>query len=101
MPMTFSKDDMCFIHYRWEKDERPAGEVFCGEPSRRIFDPFNGDQVLFLINFYGSVVKSFGLKDAHALERKIAHQLPLERKSERSVYNWIVESMNVMDGNMA
>jgi len=99
--MTFSKDDMCFIHYRWEKDERPAGEVFCGEPSRRIFDPFNGDQVLFLINFYGSVVKSFGLKDAHALERKIAHQLPLERKSDRSVYNWIVESMNVMDGNMA
>jgi len=99
--MTFSKEDMCFIHYRWEKEERPAGEVFSGEPSRRIFDPFNGDQVLFLINFYGSVVKSFGLKDVHALERKIAHQLPLERKSERSVYNWIVESMNVMDGNMA
>lgn len=99
--MIFNKGDMCFIHYRWEREEKPVGDVFCGEPSRRIFDPFNGDQVLFLINFYASIAGAFSLKDARTLERKIAHQLPPGLKSERSVFNWIIQSMNVMDENIA
>ncbi|HMR92058.1 MAG TPA: hypothetical protein PKC69_07080 [Chitinophagaceae bacterium] len=42
--MTFVKQDMGFIHYRWNKEEKYASVVFCGELSRRIFDRFNGNR---------------------------------------------------------
>lgn len=93
--MAFVKQDMSFIHYRWDMEEEPASVVFCGEPSRRIFDRFNGAQVLFLINCCARIVERFSLKDARMLESRIAHQLPPGLKSERSVYNWILQTIKV------
>lgn len=91
--MLFAKDNMNYVHYRWEMDEQPAAALFMGEPSRRVFDRFNGHQVLFLINCCARAYGKFSLTDAQMLESKIAYQLPLELKSERSVYNWIIDSV--------
>jgi hypothetical protein len=88
--MAFLKPDMRFVHYRWITDEQPASEVYQGEPTRRPFDPFNGDQVLFLINYYDTVVGGLTIKQARALESKLAYQLPMEIKSERSVFSWLM-----------
>jgi len=75
---------MILIHYRWQ-----GNNPFSGEPSRRSFDPLNGDQVLFMINYYGSLFEDFNLQEARALEKQIAYSLPLELKSEISVMNWL------------
>lgn len=90
--MPFVKQDMSCMHYSWETEDNPGNVVFSGEPSRRIFDPSNGYQVLFMINCYASVNGQLSLDDAHLLENRIAQKLPLGLMSERSVFKWIMES---------
>jgi hypothetical protein len=87
--MHFSKADMELIHYRWQQDKLKADALFSGEPSRRSFDPLNGDQVLFMINYFGSFSKDFTLQEARALEQQIAFSLPKESQSEVSVLKWL------------
>lgn len=91
--MPFAKQDLNFIHYRWALEDEPASILYQGEPSRRIFDPFNGNQVLFLINACDTAWGSLSLKEVRQLESKIAHQLPSDIKSERSVFNWIKQNI--------
>ena len=85
--MQFQKGDMAGQHYSWQGDT--AKGLFSGGPTRRLFDRNNGDQVLFLINFYGSQLEKFTLEDARFIEDKIYRQLPLEAKSEISVLSWL------------
>lgn len=86
--MRYLKKDMQFVHYRW-LDEETADSLFAGEPSRRIFDPYNGNQVLFLINYFMAITGDSTLGEAREIENKIAYKLPLDSKSERSVLNWL------------
>lgn len=88
--MIYQKNDMEDRFYKWDTD--PSGAVFAGRPSRRLFDRFNGDQVLFIINFYASFFEKFTLEEARELERQIADNLPMEAKSEISVFNWIKDA---------
>lgn len=83
--MRFQKQDLVGDHYHWTQ----AHNVFQGQPSRRLFDPANGDQVLFLINFFGSLSDRFTVHEGRLIESEISRRLPLEAKSEISVYNWI------------
>lgn len=86
--MQYLKRDMEFTHYRWIEGDESAS-IFTGEPSRRIFDPFNGRQVLFLINYFQSVTGKYSVEAARLLECRIAYKLPLDQQSERSVFNWL------------
>ncbi|NOT51087.1 MAG: hypothetical protein HOP10_07395 [Chitinophagaceae bacterium] len=86
--MHFHKEDLSCTHY-YPYD---AKQLFTGQPTRRLFDRFNGSQVLFLINFYGSLADRFTLKEGQAIEKQIATLLPVEAKSEISVFNWIRNS---------
>jgi hypothetical protein len=93
--MTFGKKDMSFVHYRWDvEDEKSEPDNNDREPSRKTFDPFNGDQVLFLINFCATAMNQFSVKDGRNLENKIAYKLPVTLKSERSVFNWLMQSFD-------
>lgn len=94
--MLYQKQDMEEKMYKWDTD--PSGIIFSGRPSRRLFDRFNGDQVLFIINFYASFFEDFKLEDARVLEQQIANNLPLEAKSEISVFNWIKNVSQQMVG---
>ena len=90
--MIFRKDDMHGMHYKWNKNVA-SKTVYAGEPSRRLFDRFNGDQVLYLVNFYCSVFpEGFTLRRARIAEWEITHHLPGEIKSELSVFKWLNES---------
>ena len=84
--MHFKKTDLQGTHYNWIENTR---SLFTGQPSRRSFDPFNGDQVLFLINAYGSFAERFTISEGKSIEAKIQHDLPPHAKSEISVLNWI------------
>jgi hypothetical protein len=84
--MDFQRQDLEGVHYYWTEDQK---HLFTGQPSRRIFDRFNGNQVLFLINFYGSLSDVFTLGEVRSIEKRIQDELPLEAKSEITVYNWL------------
>lgn len=85
--MHFQKHDLAGKHYNW--NENPDQFVFSGAPSRRMFDRYNGDQVLFIINFFGSLSEKFTPEEGRMIEHQINHYLPSDAKSEISVYNWI------------
>ena len=85
--MFFQKQDLEGTNYIWL--EEGSKNVFTGQPSRRSFDPFNGDQVLFLINFYGSLYGQETLRDGKAIEHDLRHHLPSKAHSEISVFNWL------------
>jgi hypothetical protein len=84
--MPFSKEDLVNPHYNWENED---ADIFTGSPSRRSFNRFNGNQVLFLINFYGSLSDKFSLAQGRQMEDLILHHLPDHAKSEISVFNWL------------
>jgi hypothetical protein len=86
--MQFLKDHMTGREYNWRENK-----VFTGAPTRRLFDRFDGNQVLFIINYYGSSEAEFSIEQAREIERKILDRLPLDAKSEISVFNWIANAM--------
>ncbi len=88
--MHFQKQDLEGTHYHWRDVEK---SFFTGQPSRRVFDKFNGPQVLFMINFYGSLSERFTLHEGKQLEKTILNDLPEDIKSEVSVFNWIRNSV--------
>ena len=83
--MKYLKEYLAY-EYNWQA---PIASQYAGTPSRRLFDPSNGAQVLFIINcFYDSI----GLNSIHVgkrLEELINSQLPPEMKSELAVFNWL------------
>jgi hypothetical protein len=85
--MHFQKEDLEGTHYHW-----PTGsdkDIYTGQPSRRSFDPFNGEQVLFMINYYAEQVTNFSIQEVKLIERELAFSLPTSLKSEVSVYDWM------------
>lgn len=85
----FLKNDLVGTHYQWEKSDH---DRFIGEPSRRIFDRYNGSQVLFLINFIATLMDRFTLDQGKQLEQSLQFDLPQETKSEISVFYWLREN---------
>ena len=82
--MPFVKEDLAGEHYTWSN-----GISFTGSPSRRLFDRSNGNQVLFIINFLGSLSEQFGIPEGRKMEEMIKLHLPTDIRSEMSVFNWL------------
>ncbi|MCD2424338.1 hypothetical protein LQ567_16280 [Niabella pedocola] len=87
--MHFKKQDLAGTHYTWNNGRH----TFSGEPTRRRFDKNNGDQVLFLINFYASLAGPVSLYEGRIIEQTITRDLPDMAKSEVSAFNWIRRSV--------
>jgi hypothetical protein len=85
--MPFVKEDLVSDHYNWGNSSQSL--VFKGHPSRRLFDRFNGEQVLFIINFYGTISDKVSVKEGRKMEAMINSSLPIDAKSEISVFNWL------------
>jgi hypothetical protein len=87
--MLLQKDHL-LGHYTWTNET--SHTIFTGKPTRRKFDRFNGDQVLFIINLYGSTLENFSVQEGQNLENLILNNLPLQASSEISVFNWLSNS---------
>ena len=83
--MQYLKEHMAF-QYDWLPD---AASRYTGSPSRRLFDPHNGAQVLFIINCFIESIGLNSLNESRKMEELIYTQLPVEMKSEVSVFNWL------------
>jgi hypothetical protein len=85
--MKFLKEHLQNNHYSWENNAIQSLHAI--EPDRRVFDRQNGNQVLFLINFFGKSLGRLTLRDGHKIEDLITTELPEQLKSELSVFNWL------------
>lgn len=85
--MHFEKHDLYMTHYNWSST---AG-IYEGPPSRRSFDKSNGMQLLFLVNHYAAFDEQLNQQRLHRLEELLRRQLPLEARSEISVFKWMTE----------
>ncbi|RYY60790.1 MAG: hypothetical protein EOO05_08690 [Chitinophagaceae bacterium] len=88
--MDFVKEHLKGDHYTW--NEEISLSAFQGQPSRRLFNRFDGYQVLFLINSYGAAAGRIDESTGQKMESLIMHDLPLDARSEISVLNWLKEA---------
>jgi hypothetical protein len=85
--MLFQKEHLQSDQYSW--DDTANHSLYAIEPDRRLFNRSNGNQVLFIINFFGKSLGRLTLCDGHKIEELILTQLPESTKSELSVFNWL------------
>ena len=72
--------------YSWQSEDV---SMYTGTPSRRIFDPANGNQVLFIINCFYDSIGTISVNAGQKLEDLISTQLPPDTRSELAVFNWL------------
>ena len=84
--MIFSKEDL-MGNYTWTLVSESS--PFTGVPSRRIFDRYSGNQLLFIINSLAVLSESFSTNDVLKIEAIIIDHLPMNTQSEISVFNWL------------
>lgn len=87
--MIFLKEHLHKGNYNWALGLNHS--IQNNAPDRRIFDRSNGYQVLFIINYFGQSLGKLTVTDGRMIEDLISTQLPLEIKSELSVFNWLRE----------
>jgi len=76
--MLIQKENLKGV-YIWNKEN--VRIPFTGDASRRVFDRYNGDQMLFIINLYGLLSETFSIAKGIETENKIMSYMPLEIKS--------------------
>ena len=82
--MRFLKEHLSAYNYTWINEA-----AFTGEASRRIFNRYNGNQMLFVLNLYASLIEGFTINMGLKIEDRLMNQLPVETKSEISVLYWL------------
>lgn len=85
--MRFLKEHLSAYNYSWVNEL-----TFTGDPSRRIFNRYNGNQLLFIINLYASLIEGFTINMGLKIEDRLINQLPIEAKSEISVLKWLKQT---------
>jgi hypothetical protein len=83
--MSFLKEHLMLTDYNWGD----TSAYYQGDPARRVFDRKNGFQVLFLINCCSAFLETFTIAEGRDIENRIGYQLPVELKSEISVFRWL------------
>ena len=86
--MNFLKEHLSAYKYSWINEA-----TFSGEASRRVFDRYNGNQLLFILNLYASLIEGFTIKMGLKIEDRLMNQLPPEKKSEISVLHWLNQTL--------
>jgi len=85
--MRFLKEHLSAYNYSWMNES-----LFTGDPTRRLFNRYNGNQLLFIINLYASVTEEFTVNSGLKIEDMLMNQLPIDAKSEISVLKWLKQT---------
>ena len=86
--MQFLKEHLRAHNYSWINES-----IFTGDPSRRLFNRYNGNQLLFIINLYASMTEEFTINSGMKIEDMLMNKLPIEAKSEISVLKWLNQTI--------
>jgi len=85
--MHFLKEHLSDYNYSWTNEA-----TFTGEATRRLFNRYNGNQLLFILNLYASVIEGFTVAMGLKIEDRLLNQLPVDARSEMSVLNWLKQT---------
>ncbi len=83
--MQYVKENMIY-QYTWPETSVAS---LPGAPGRTSFDPANGVQVLYIINYFCNTIGLLTVNDFRKTEELISSRLPEDKKSEMSVFNWL------------
>ncbi len=86
--MKFTKEYLSGNNYDWSLSNQ-VQRMAEMTPTRNRFDRFNGNCVLHMLNLFDKLVVTLSIQDGQQLEALLANELPLEAKSEVSVFNWL------------
>ena len=90
--MLFSKEHLTGL-YKWASPNETA--TYEGEPTRRSFDRWNGNQVLFIIKIVLEKTGDVSIEQGKKLENLIINKLPFGPCSEFTVFNWLQKEISV------
>lgn len=90
--MVFLKEHLTGL-YTWASYNQTV--TFEGEPTRRLFDRWNGDQVLFIIQLVLQSTGDLSLEQGNKLEKLIINKLPFDACSEVTVFNWLQKEIMI------
>jgi hypothetical protein len=97
--MQLLKEHLSAYNYSWINEA-----TFTGEASRRLFNRYNGNQLLFVLNLYASLIEGFTVNMGLKIEDRLMNQLPVMLKV-RSLFsiglNKLLLSLLVMLTRMA
>jgi len=82
--MLFLKEHLSGYNYSWTNES-----TFIGMASRRVYDRYNGNQLLFILNLYASSIEGFTVNMGLEIEDRLVNQLPIGKMSEISVLHWL------------
>ena len=82
--MQFLKEHLSAYNYSWINEA-----TFTGDASRRLFNRYNGNQLLFVLNLHASLIEGFTVNMGLKIEDRLMNQLPVDAKSEISVLTWL------------
>ena len=88
--MVFSKEHLTGV-YTWTTTDVP----FEGQPSRRLFDRWNGDQVFYIIDLVLQSIGDLSMEQGTKLEKLIINKFPFDPCSELTVFNWLKKEIMV------
>jgi hypothetical protein len=88
--MSFSKEHLTGL-YNWTSEQEIA--LFEGSPSRRTFDRYNGNQVVFIITLLLERLGNSSIEQGREIEMFIINKLPFTSASELTVFNWLEKEM--------
>ena len=83
--MFFYKEHLIGKTYEWPEEKSTVAKT---TPGMQLFDRFNGNHLLYMINFFCTSVGAFSINDGQKIE-KFIKTLPSEVKSEIDVFNWL------------
>jgi len=86
MLMDFLEEHLNGKNYTWPLND--TGFVLT-QPDRRIFNRDSGNQVLHMINFFGTSVGELTVNNGQKIEDLILNEVPVELKSQLAVFNWL------------
>jgi hypothetical protein len=88
--MSFTKEHLTGL-YNWSPEKETP--LFEGSPSRRMFDRYNGNQVVFIIRLLLERSGNSSIEQGREIEMMIINKLPFTSASELTVFNWLEKEM--------
>lgn len=92
--MSFTKENLTGM-YNWTPEQDTP--LFEGQPSRRTFDRYNGNQVFFIITLLLEELGNSSIGQGREIELLIINKLPFMSCSELTVFNWLKKEMVISE----
>ncbi|MEP6847074.1 MAG: hypothetical protein ABI861_13770 [Panacibacter sp.] len=84
---VYKRSDLLFDDYEWTE---PLTHVkLQGAPDRNLFMRYEGNEILYMINYACEAMNYTSRADAERIEALLHDKLPIDIRSQSSVFQWL------------